>query len=856
MTRPTRTIPRILDVFPSLLLIASLAAGSISTASAQGTREDYERSSSYRSRTRNLVFRDSVEPHWFGAQQNRFWYRLQTSADSHQFILVDAIAGERREAFDHQQLADQLTETTSKTANPKRLQLESLSFDDDAGSCQFRFAGKAWSYRLPNGPLTTADNKQAASGREGLPAESRIRRSRHGGDRTPIRFANRTDQSLRYFWVMPEGGLRLYGTVAAGESQQLSTYAGHAWVLKNDQGKSVAAFVASSSTELAVIDENTVEPQPYRGRRRGRDRANRATSPDGRWRVELDDHNVSVVDTQSNETAALTSDGSPDDRYGGRVWWSSDSEHFVVMKTIPGMGRTIDLIEAAPDDSIHAELQTIPYAKPGDAVDQARPVLFSRADDFRPRLINSESFDNPFALRDLAWHDSSGSFSFLYNQRGHQVLRLIQVDTESATAKTIIDETSDTFVCYSSKTYLHRIDSTDELIWMSERNGWNHLYLIDALTGNVKNAITSGQWVVRGVERVDDVQRRLHLRVSGIDKEQDPYHVHLIRIDYDGENLVRLTEGDGNHRWRFSPDGRFLIDTYSRVDLPPVSELRDAETGELICELERADAEALLATSWQPPERFVAKGRDGETDIHGIIVRPTNFDPDKRYPVLEHIYAGPHSSFVPKSFGLHNELYSMAELGFIVVKMDGMGTSNRSKAFHDVCWQNLGDSGFPDRVAWIKAAAETRPEMDLSRVGIWGGSAGGQSAMRALITHGDFYHAAVADCGCHDNRVDKIWWNEQWMGWPIGPHYAEQSNVTQAHRVEGDLMLIWGELDRNVDPASTMQVVNALVKADKDFEQLIMPGTGHGAAGHPYAKRRQADFFVRKLWGKEPRREE
>ena len=195
----------------------------------------------------------------------------------------------------------------------------------------------------------------------------------------------------------------------------------------------------------------------------------------------------------------------------------------------------------------------------------------------------------------------------------------------------------------------------------------------------------------------------------------------------------------------------------------------------------------------------------------------------------------------------------MAELGFIVVKIDGMGTSHRSKAFHDVCWKNLGDSGFPDRISWMQSASIERPEMDLERVGIWGGSAGGQSAMRALIAHGDFYKAASADCGCHDNRVDKIWWNEQWMGWPIGDHYEQQSNVSQAHRMKGDLLLIWGELDRNVDPASSMQVVDALIRSDKDFTQLIVPGAGHGAASHPYAKRRQADFFVRKLWGSEPR---
>jgi dipeptidyl aminopeptidase/acylaminoacyl peptidase len=326
----------------------------------------------------------------------------------------------------------------------------------------------------------------------------------------------------------------------------------------------------------------------------------------------------------------------------------------------------------------------------------------------------------------------------------------------------------------------------------------------------------------------------------------------LIRVDFDGKNLTRLTAGDGDHEWTWSPDRDFLIDRYSRVDLPPVTVLRDGSTGAQVCALETANASRLFETGWTLPERFVAKGRDGQTDIFGIIIRPTDFDPKASYPVLEAIYAGPHSAFVPKRFGRYTELYRMAELGFIVVKIDGMGTSHRGKAFHDVCWKNLADSGFPDRIAWIRAAAKERAEMDLTRVGIWGGSAGGQSAMQALIAHGDFYHAAVADCGCHDNRVDKIWWNEQWMGWPVDSHYQEQSNVTGADRLQGDLMLIWGELDRNVDPASTMQVIDALVRADKDFEMLVMPGVGHGAAGHPYARRRQADFFVRKLRNRAP----
>ncbi|MED5506218.1 MAG: prolyl oligopeptidase family serine peptidase, partial [Planctomycetota bacterium] len=269
--------------------------------------------------------------------------------------------------------------------------------------------------------------------------------------------------------------------------------------------------------------------------------------------------------------------------------------------------------------------------------------------------------------------------------------------------------------------------------------------------------------------------------------------------------------------------------------------------GSLVAVLAEADHAPLLDTGWRPPIRFTAKGRDGRTDIWGIIITPREFDPEATYPVVEHIYAGPHDHFVPKKFSRRTRMREVADLGVVVVQIDGMGTNWRSKAFHDVAWRNLGDSGFPDRIAWMKAAAATRPWMDLDRVGIYGGSAGGQSAMRALLAHGDFYDVAVADCGCHDNRMDKIWWNELWMGWPVGDHYAEQSNVTNAHRLEGELLLVLGGMDRNVDPASTLQVVDALVRADKDFEFILIPSGGHGAGGSPYGWRRSLEFLQRHL---------
>jgi dipeptidyl aminopeptidase/acylaminoacyl peptidase len=268
--------------------------------------------------------------------------------------------------------------------------------------------------------------------------------------------------------------------------------------------------------------------------------------------------------------------------------------------------------------------------------------------------------------------------------------------------------------------------------------------------------------------------------------------------------------------------------------------------------IEKADISRLIETGIRLPEVFVAKGRDGVTDIWGIIIKPTDFDPAKKYPVIEDIYAGPHSSFVPKSFrGSATSMHQLAELGFIVVKIDGMGTSNRSKAFHDICWKNIKDAGFEDRILWMKAAAKKYPYMDLEKVGVYGTSAGGQNAAGALLFHPEFYKVAVASCGCHDNRMDKMWWNEQWMGWPVGEEYAQSSNVDNAWRLKGKLLLINGEMDNNVDPTSTMQVVNALIKANKEFEYVFLPGAKHTGGG-VYGERKRRDFFVKNLLGVEP----
>lgn len=603
----------------------------------------------------------------------------------------------------------------------------------------------------------------------------------------------------------------------------------------------------------------TERPGRQPQRRRGGGRSSRSDrSPDGKWTVSVRDHNLLLKQADGGRELPLTTDGTSEHFYEERVWWALDSSRLVALKTRPAEKHPVYLIESSPRDQLQPKLHTLDYLKPGDRIAQSQPHMFeidatTAVPTSKHLPIKDELFANPWSIEQIRWSADSRRFTFLYNQRGHQALRIVAIAAGTGEASTVVEETSPTFIDYSSKQFVHYADNSDEILWASERDGWNHLYLYDARSGTVKNQITKGKWLVRGVDRVDEDARQIWFRAGGMHPEQDPYYVHHCRINFDGSGLTMLTAGDGTHEIDYSPDRRWLIDTWSRVDQPPVSELRKADDGSLVCKLEAADWSPLLATGWKVPERFVAKGRDGTTDIHGVIFRPTNFDPQKKYPVIEQIYAGPQGAFVPKRFASYHGPQAMAELGFIVVQIDGMGTNWRSKAFHDVCWQNLGDSGIPDRIAWLKAAAAAYPQIDLSQVGIYGGSAGGQSATRAVLAHGDFYHAAVSDCGCHDNRMDKIWWNEQWMGWPIGPHYAEQSNVTQAHRLQGKLLLIVGELDRNVDPASTMQVANALIRANKDFDLLLIPGAGHGAAGSPYGQRRQRDFFVRHLLGVEPR---
>ena len=654
--------------------------------------------------------------------------------------------------------------------------------------------------------------------------------------------------SSHYFWYKnheKEGDFYYLVNAESGKKQRAA------------DKKGLAAFFSKKQKKLAESLLKEEEKRPDRWRRR-EEAPVPVVSPDKKWEAYVKDNNLYLSPVRDEkekdkpkEEIALTMDGTANLRYDGwSIIWSPDSRKLATVKVRDVQERRIPLIESSPSSQKQPILQWRNYAKPGDVLPVYLPVLFD-VEARKQMALNVTPYENQFYLNLTGWREDSRAFTFEFNQRGHQRYVIGEVSAADGSIRHLVDEQTKTFIYYYNN-YRYDLDDGKELLWISERDGWRHLYLIDGTSGQVKRQVTKGEWVLRQVDYVDETNRVVYFTASGFNKGEDPYNLHYCRINLDGTGFTDMTPENGNHRVTFSADRSYFTDVYSRPDLPPVSQLKRTSDVSVVAGLQRCDVSALQAESWQMPEVFCAKGRDGQTDIWGNIYRPMHFDASKSYPVVEFIYAGPHDSHVDKDFKpAHHLVSKLVELGFIVVSIDGMGTSNRSKAFHDVCWKNLKDAGFPDRIAWMKAAGAKYKYMDLNRVGIYGWSAGGQNAMAALLFHNDFYKVAVALCGCHDNRMDKIWWNEQWMGYPIDASYSTSSNVDNAYRLKGKLLLINGELDDNVDPASTLQVVSALMKANKNFEQLYLPGKTHSLGG-PFEMHKMHDFFVKNLLGQEP----
>lgn len=581
---------------------------------------------------------------------------------------------------------------------------------------------------------------------------------------------------------------------------------------------------------MEVDDEKTASPVPF---------------PDGKWIAFIKNQNIYVKEVATGKEKQLSLDGTLGNYYSAYIRWSPDSKKVASCKIRPVEKRYVYYVESSPADQLQPKLHKQEYAKPGDELPFKVPCIYE-VESGRSIIPSTELFDRQYEVYGPEWNPDSRAVTFEYNQRGHQVYRVLELSAETGKVRPLVEETSDTYVNYT-RHFRHDLKDGKQMIWMSERDNWNHLYMYNRITAQPDYQITKGEWYVREVLRVDEDNRQIYFSANGMEAGEDPYLIRYYRIGFDGKGLTCLTPEEGMHRAWFSEDMKYLVDVYSMVDKVPVAVLRSARDGKVAMPLETADITLLEAEGWKAPEVFVAKGRDGKTDMWGLIARPTNFDPNKKYPVIEYIYQGPGDQYVPKTFRPYDwNMTSLAELGFIVVMVDGMGTSFRSRAFENVCYKNLKDAGLPDHIAWIKAAARKYPYMDVDRVGIYGCSAGGQESTNAVLLYPDFYKAAYSACGCHDNRMDKIWWNELWLGYPVGDQYKEGSNVENAHLLSRPLMLVVGELDDNVDPASTMQVVNALIKANKDFELVVIPGAHH-TMGEDFGEHKRYDFFVRHL---------
>lgn len=807
-------------------LIMLLVLGVAATATAGPSERESKRREALRARAERMLPLGEIETFWVSPQQVCVHEPTQPPR------LVDRESGETTFVVDEARLQASLTRVL-ELAGQAQVAYEVVGGDEQAlwlvaRDCLLRLGIADQEVRLLDAASVT--RLHLATGERRSPPE------RHGAAR--VFFVNRTVNPVDVFWLNRSGVRKKYATLTAGSSYVQSTWAGHVWFICEPDGDEIVRFEARRGFHVGYITE-----QPERSK-------SPTPTPQGAeasaWRAYVRYKRIQLVSKTSTATVDVLEIGGESDDWlnGSRTIWSPDGRYFAVLRERRGLEplslRVMDSTRGTP---ARGELREWSYAKPGDARMQKFPIVIDTR--IQRRLPFVTDWSESWSLGRMRFSKNSRYLFFLRNARGHQAHELHMWDMQAGKSRLLIDERSETFIDYSQKTYLRAVDEDKAWIWMSERSGWNHLYRIETESGKA-TPITQGAWLVRSVEHVDEARREITFKAMGVHPGQDPYHIHFGRVSFDGGEPVWLTDGDGTNEIAYSEDRRHYIATWSRVDKAPVHELRRTSDGKRIATLSTTPTLKGEQGKWLLPERHVMR-REGQPDVWGIIHRPTDFDPGRRYPIVESVYAGPQGQHVPKAYRRVFEPRLLADLGFIVIQSDAPGTNWRHKEWHDACWKNVADAGLEERVQWIKDAASTRPWMDTTRVGICGGSAGGQTALRAMLRFPDFYRVGVADCGCHDNRVDKMWWNEAWMGWPVDESYAEQSNVTLAHKLEGKLLLIVGEVDRNVDPVSTMRVVHALIKADKDFDLLVMPGVGHGAMATPYGRRRQADFLRRHL---------
>lgn len=633
-----------------------------------------------------------------------------------------------------------------------------------------------------------------------------------------------------------------------------------------------------SGNQCSVATDNSASRT---GGQRGRFGADlMSTSPDGKRTAFIRDYNLWVRDLATGKETQLTTDGVKDFGYAtnNAGWtksdspvlaWSPDSKKIA---TFQHDGRGVGEMYLVNTQVGHPKLEAWKYPLPGDAkifmierividVEAAKVTrLKMPADPHRSTLCDHIVCGGTWA--DVQWSDDSKQLAFVSTSRDHKEEKFRIADPVTGDVRTVLEEKVATFFeSGNGKVNWRYLAASNEILWFSERDNWGQLYLYDATTGKLKNQITTGEGNVTQVLRINEKNRLLYFLGVGKEKGRDPYFRHFYRIGFDGKGLKLLTPEDADHDIALSPSGAFFTDSYSKPDVPPIALLRDAE-GKTVLTLEKADISRLLATGWKAPQPITVKARDGVTDLHGLMFVPTKLDPARKYPIINNVYPGPQTGSVRgRNFSAERgDQQALAELGFVVVQIDGMGTPWRSKKFHEGYYADMGDNTLPDQVTGMKQLAQRYAWIDIDRAGMYGHSGGGNATAAALFRHPDFFKVGVAQAGNHDNREYEDDWAEKWQGLLVAKpdgtsNYDDQANQNHAKHLKGKLLLAHGTLDNNVPPYSTLLVVNELIKANKDFDLILFPNRGHGFGNEPYMVRRRWDYFVKHLLGAEPPRE-
>ena len=651
------------------------------------------------------------------------------------------------------------------------------------------------------------------------------------------------------------------------------------------KGESITVSAKSKRWKCDVAGsacaEDNSPPARVGGVRRGFAPRNDSPSPDGTKTVFIKDWNLWLREIATGKETQLTADGVKDygyatDNAGWKdsnrpiVLWSPDSAKVATFQQDQRKTGDMYLVDTRVG---HPRLRAWKYPLPGDAdvtmiervvisVEDRKVVRFKMPPDQHRSSLCDDISCRGGDLADAEWSPDSRRVAFLSNSRDHKEAKLRVADVASGEIGEVLQEKVATqFESGWGSVNWRFLPDSHEFLWFTESSGWGHLYLHDLSTGKLKNPVTAGDWVVTEVVKVDAKERVIYFKAGGREKGRDPYFQHLYRVGYDGMGLALLTPEDANHDVAFSPSGQYFTDVYSKPDSAPVAVLRDKK-GQQVMEIERADISSLLAAGWKPPTPIRVKARDGETELYGLMFQPTNLDTTKKYPIVNYIYPGPQGGSVGSRFfaSARSDHQALAELGFIVVAIDGMGNPLRSKKFHDFYYANMGDNTLPDQIGGMKQLAAKYPYIDIDRAGIWGGSGGGYATADALFRYPDFFKVGVSMAGNHENRLYEDDWGERYQGLLTKndkgeTNYDDASNASHAKNLKGKLLLAHGTMDNNVPPNNTLLVVDALIKANKDFDLLMLPNRGHGFSGEPYMVRRKWDYFVKWLMGAEPPKE-